>query len=343
MMEFLNTLFDYNYFGPVLFAIIAVLIILFFIVLFFGKKEEQERKLEETRKLEELANVNAFKDESEPVDVEVEKEILPVIESQIVDVETTELDTVFSEIDEPIDKDFSSVDEIMQSVEANNEVGPVSDEPVLTPVSELPLITDARPVLSFNEVEVVDVEKEELPLRIEPSIPTNIPRYDFEELANSISKELEEIEKLNNKNMEIDLEKKVDTVNLESSLVEVTPIKEIQNKGSVPIFSSVFVPTPKDEKIEVNNNKIEPAYEESDGGVKNISVPIFDEEPKDNELAPEKIDFSKLRADKPNVATKPVIVLPKHVEMPKKNVEIKNDETNIPDFSEIEGETYNLK
>ena len=93
MMEFLDTLFNYEYFGPILFAVIAILIVLFFIILFFGKKEEKERILEETRRLE-LASLNAFKEEQvNSIELEVKNEELKenkILDDNIEPVQITE-------------------------------------------------------------------------------------------------------------------------------------------------------------------------------------------------------------------------------------------------------------
>ena len=46
-MEFLSKLYESNFFGIGLFAVISVLVVTFLIVLFFGKKDEKKRKMEE--------------------------------------------------------------------------------------------------------------------------------------------------------------------------------------------------------------------------------------------------------------------------------------------------------
>ena len=50
-MDFLNKLYESNYFGIGLFAVISFLVVTFLVVLFFGKKDEKKRKLEETNSL----------------------------------------------------------------------------------------------------------------------------------------------------------------------------------------------------------------------------------------------------------------------------------------------------
>ena len=77
-MEFLYKLYDKEYFGIVLFGVIAILIFLFLIILFFGKKDEKNRKLEETRRLE-LEAANGFKETTE----NIEELNIPIIEQPI--------------------------------------------------------------------------------------------------------------------------------------------------------------------------------------------------------------------------------------------------------------------
>lgn len=78
-MEFLYKLYDMEYFGIGLFIVIAILIFLFLIILFFGKKDEKNRKLEETKKLE-LEATNGFKEEKE----KQEDLSIPVIEQPVI-------------------------------------------------------------------------------------------------------------------------------------------------------------------------------------------------------------------------------------------------------------------
>ncbi len=83
-MEFLYKLYDTEYFGIGLFIVIAVLIFLFLLILFFGKKDEKNRKLEETKKLE-LMKENDTKE----VNDDLTSEEIPVIEQPTLDIEKT--------------------------------------------------------------------------------------------------------------------------------------------------------------------------------------------------------------------------------------------------------------
>lgn len=329
-MEFLNTLFNYEYFGPILFAIIAVLIVLFFIVLFFGKKDEKERKLEETRRLEELANVNAFKEEIDAEEVKVEFSEEPVFDKLFVN----ENESLANDIFEPEFENVATIEEVEEK----------QTEPVLMPVEEPAIInmTEFEEFMPVSEVEVVEDIKEEPVFKIEPSIPTNIPKYDFEKLANSIAKELEELERYNN-SLTLEKEEPVlikPELELENSNVKITEIKDLQKKSnSVPIFSSVFVNKNEElnnpvEKNEESNNELAMEIKETIKEVEVVEDPV-------KSVEETKIDFSKLRSETVSVS-KPSVDLPKHIELPKKAVEKTTTESIVPDLSAIEGETYDI-
>ncbi len=82
MEEFLNKLYNYEYFGTYLMISIAVLVLLFIIILIFGKKDQKNREIEATKKLQQLnpetgnqvsnenSELNAFKETSTPLSVE---------------------------------------------------------------------------------------------------------------------------------------------------------------------------------------------------------------------------------------------------------------------------------
>lgn len=73
-MEFLNKLYESNYFGIGLFAVISFLVVTFLVVLFFGKKDEQKRKLDNTYNNTDALNnndINGFKEINNSVPLEV--------------------------------------------------------------------------------------------------------------------------------------------------------------------------------------------------------------------------------------------------------------------------------
>ncbi len=326
MMDFLENLFNYEYFGPILFAVIAILIVLFFIILFFGKKDEKERILEETRKLE-LANLNAFKEqEEEPTKIEIPKEELKSFD------EINENEKQFEEVQSPIEIEEKKLEETVEL-----------DTPVLTPTTEIPL------VINSDEKTKEDNMINDIPsvpeFKIEPSIPTDIPKYDFEELAKSISKELDEIERINILNKEeIKEEAKEDDIlpeiKIQESQVEVTPIKEIKKFKPSPVFSSVFV-NQKENIVGEDMPKSQAVEEEKKEELQQIETPASQEISKDFENNEKGIDFSVLKSNLNQNIVKPKIDLPKTIELPKKANENKI-ETNVPNFDDIQGESYNL-
>lgn len=281
-MDFLNKLYESNYFGIGLFAVIAFLVVTFLIVLFFGKKDEKKRKLEATQK---LAADNTFKETTESTPVEIPANPEPV---EPINLEANSIvEPVVMTPNEPLVKPVEPVTPIMPTPPINQEpinpikeednfvdnlsieepVRPVIDtpkvEPIITPVA--PIIKD-EPVVEppIKVVEPIKIEipketitpvepiiKEEEPkleINEEPVINTyykpvekskeveevKVPNIDFDSLAKSISKELDELENNSRKYEEI----------------KVTPMSEV-TKTTAPrqpeTFSSVYVGTPAKE------------------------------------------------------------------------------------------------
>lgn len=358
MMDFLDTLFRYEYFGPILFGIIAVLIIIFFIILFFGKKDEKERKLEETRRLE-LANANAFKEE----DTEVALEVTPSEPMVVEPVVTPGLEEAVNEVPyedseiNPFDSLSAFVETQEPVTEIAEEVSNVVEEPVLEPIETEPLssfnpFNEVKSVNSYDDETVAPITVEEVMPTVEESMDkTPELKYNFTELASSLAQEIEDLEKLSiNKN-----ENKTAELKLKEASVEITPMKEIQKSAPRPVFSSVFVEPVKpvieepikEEPVVINNEPVqndEPVIKVEEKETINVSAPIIEEEVKVEETPA--FDFSKLKAvdNKPNF-TKPNIELPKHIEMPVKKVTPTETDKSVitPDFTSIEGESYTLK
>lgn len=279
-MEFLDKIFSYPNFGTILFAVIAVLTVLFFIILFFGKKDEKERKLEETRRLE-LANVNAFKEE------EKEGEKLEVTEPSTTEIKeipqsnkedmTSENNSEIKENNEKIKLDDNAYSEPVlnnkeenKEIDIDNEIVKGSDEEAYVPLSIDELIAkinDNAKMAAKSEVnniekgndetfEPVLKKEEEKPLVIEPN--DEMP-HTFSEFASEIDRELAELK--NEKQVDNSYEKivsektsnvKAEVNRLMNANVSVTPINEIQKYNNQPVFSSVFAPKkeePKEDKV----------------------------------------------------------------------------------------------
>ena len=281
-MDFLNKLYESNYFGIGLFAVIAFLVVTFLIVLFFGKKDEKKRKLEATQK---LAADNTFKETTESTPIEIPANPEPV---EPINLEANSIvEPVVMTPNEPLVKPVEPVTPIMPTPPINQEpinpikeednfvdnlsieepVRPVIDtpkvEPIITPVA--PIIKDepvVEPPIKVVEPTKIEIPKEtitpvepiikeeepKLEINEEPVINTyykpvekskeveevKVPNIDFDSLAKSISKELDELENNSRKYEEI----------------KVTPMSEV-TKATSPrqpeTFSSVYVGTPAKE------------------------------------------------------------------------------------------------
>lgn len=292
-MEFLNKLYESNYFGIVLFAVIAFLVVTFLIVLFFGKKDEKKRKLEETNNIENVGNVeDTFKEVEtptteleikatpivepvnvEPINIVEETNDVPVIEEQPVEVapviEPITFDNTYVEPVSPISYENNEEKEVKESV-----VDPITIEPIIFEAPVDPIVMDpvkfepeapvvpvieeapASPVIEESVTPIImDTEKfephyEEItPIIEETTIgetyynpvenveekEVEVPNFDFDAIARSISKELDALEENGRVNEN----------------VEVTPINEVTSPET---FSSVYV---NKEVSRPHNNDIE--------------------------------------------------------------------------------------
>ena len=281
-MDFLNKLYESNYFGIGLFAVIAFLVVTFLIVLFFGKKDEKKRKLEATQK---LAADNTFKETTESTPVEIPANPEPV---EPINLEANSIvEPVVMTPNEPLVKPVEPVTPIMPTPPINQEpinpikeednfvdnlsieepVRPVIDtpkvEPIITPVAPIikdePVVEPPVKVVEPTKIEIpketitpvepiIKEEEPKLEINEEPVINTyykpvekskeveevKVPNIDFDSLAKSISKELDELENNSRKYEEI----------------KVTPMSEV-TKATSPrqpeTFSSVYVGTPAKE------------------------------------------------------------------------------------------------
>ena len=300
-MDFLNKLYESNYFGIGLFAVIAFLVVTFLIVLFFGKKDEKKRKLEATQAVK---TENTFKETSTVSPVEIPANPEPVApinlepenlvnEQTISPIEPIEPQTISTPV-EPVTPvmpvpPINQVDnnEFVNNLNIEEPVRPTlvetpKVEPIVTPVTPIipeqpqepkvlestrieipresvtPIINEPlRPVINEPVASVIEtpkvepvvrpiIEEEEPKLQIndEPVIntyykpvekteaePIKVPNIDFDSLAKSISKELDELENDSKKYDE----------------VKVTPMREVTRPTHVrepETFSSVYVREP---------------------------------------------------------------------------------------------------
>lgn len=144
-MNFLDKLYESNYFGIGLFAVISFLVVTFLIVLFFGKRDEK-RRLESTKELEKNSVDNTFKETT--VSTPVEVPVVPVSEVPIITNETPVIPTPVVETIEPM------INEV--------PVAPINynDEPI-TPIA--PISYDYEPK-QFVEVPTEEVKSIDIPV-----------------------------------------------------------------------------------------------------------------------------------------------------------------------------------
>ncbi|MCM1052621.1 MAG: hypothetical protein NC483_01400 [Ruminococcus sp.] len=235
-MDFLNKLYDSNYFGIGLFAVISFLVVTFLVVLFFGKKDEQKRKLQE-RKMNVHKIQNTFNETSkeQPVEVSAPKIDIPInpmpdvspvapinfdvpIEPKPINYDSPIMPNIPQETYvEPVVTPIESVKPVVNNVTpAVPKVEPIRVEPtkieipneVATPVVEPVKISIPEPEVApvvkpvINETVKPVIEEPEVTgtyyKPVERDVPeeVKVPNIDFDAIAKSISEELEELEKL---------------------------------------------------------------------------------------------------------------------------------------------------
>ena len=203
MEEFLNKLYSYEYFGTYLMIAIAVLVLLFIIVLFFGKKDQKKREIEETKKLQQINNTDAFKVESNVESVEVPKE--EVTQEPVVTQEQLENDTiVVPNINDLAANDnnvtnteeipvlpqeetntYEQVNDNKNNNDPNTETKEVASEPILDKVEEKPLV--------FNDIPNEEPTFDMTDVNIEPTTPlVDVPDFNFDEIASGVEEIKEE-------------------------------------------------------------------------------------------------------------------------------------------------------
>lgn len=283
-MEFLNKLYESDYFGIGLFIVIAFLVISFLIVLFFGKRDEKKRN-----NAKELDNsINAFKDTTmaKPVEVsdvgssiildnsieplqsaspvinDTSMETVKVIEPVVMPEAPKIVEPIIPEVSETVTPIIPDVAEPIKIVE------PKVLEPVRYEIPENPQVVEPIKInIPEEQIKVTPIEEvkpivnEVRPVIVEPPVTDSfyrpiekvdkpeitVPNVDFDALAKSISDELDELEEKSN---EIKIENKVQTPTQFSSVYVNEPV--IKDNGS----SGMDLPTMKKEEIKPESYKI---------------------------------------------------------------------------------------
>lgn len=208
---------------------------------------------------------------------------------------------------------------------------------------EIPLSLDELHQKSENVIDE-KIKTEELPIENKFENTAVLPEFNFDELASSISKELDEINKLQEQASKSADEK-------ESAIpdkIDVTPIKEVTKFTPSSVFSSVYVN---------KEREISPVISEGTKDKKEEVKPVLEEK------TVEEIPMIRNIADEPQKEikedeeiqsmspVKPVVTNPFIFDMPAKKEEKddkpKDEENNatinIPDFSSFQNETYEIK
>lgn len=235
-MEFLNKLYESDYFGIGLFVVISFLVISFLIVLFFGKRDEKKRNAN----LEDDNSINTFKETTsvKPVEVsdvgssvildnaakEIEQPVSPIINNMNVEPVKVVEPVVMTEDIKTVEPIIPKVKEtitpiINETSEVVKPVDPIRLEPVKYEIpNNSQIVEPIRVNIPDEPVKITPIEEikpiiqEEKPVIIEPTVtesfykpiePINkpevaVPNVDFDALAKSISDELDELEEKSN-------------------------------------------------------------------------------------------------------------------------------------------------
>lgn len=255
-MDFLNKLYESNYFGIGLFAVISFLVVAFLIVLFFGKKDEKKRKME---------NLNISTPESNSDDTFKETTPLTPIE---VPTSTTDFVAPVA----PINYDTPS--EPTTTISANNieqpqniDLAPTLDTPV-APVNPLPSVNPVvEPIKPIIEEPVVPIISEPV---IKPVTPT-ISEPTFNNAAPTINPVTVEPTRYSIPNEPKVMEPIKITIPEEPS--RVSPIIEpviSETSNSIPNYEE---PTPIIEEPVINETYYKPVEKVE---LSNINVPNID-------------------------------------------------------------------
>lgn len=293
-MDFLSKLYSNENFGIILFAVISILVLVFLIVLFFGKKDQKDRKLAETNK----------------IDLEKQEKENNVVE------EAANNQNVISEVAFKEEQPMT-----------NLEISPAAQ------MEEQSKNTINTPNLVLNE-DLTNPEVPTVPEKIEPvepilpngeeSVPTPpIPDFDFDALASSISKELESI---GVPTSEIEESRPVIEPNIAESalnkLVEETTKKEFKEepvKQNPIVFDTPKQPEPMVE-MTIDKEKVKPISEEKPKmpSPTQFSSVFVNKKKEDPEIREEVVASTSKSVVAPEpVPVKPSFELPKTIDLPK--------------------------
>ncbi len=272
MKEFLDKLYSYENFGLWLMISIIILVLLFIVILFLGKKDKKNREIEATRKLQQLNDENAFKEESKVDTVETKevKQEEPVVNLNDKPLEAplinnVEVNNVEVKPEVPVQEEapiisLNELDKKNEELNQNNEITKEFTAPILDAIQEeikLPDIeisnanevnnnNDNIEMPKINETNNINVEmpKEEIDKTLEMPLLFNEEAELNVGMQDNNNKEV-----VNDTKEEILPEIKVPEFDLDSVINEITQEIKIP-QGNREVFSSVYTK-------EENNNKEE--------------------------------------------------------------------------------------
>jgi hypothetical protein len=198
MEEFLNKLYSINNFSLYLTIAIVVLVILFIIVLFFGKKDQKERELEATKKLQQLENTNTFKQENNEFKVEVNPPTN--IENDTIMVPRVD-DTTINNMAAP-EVNVSTPEPVSMPVMDTTEFeAPVNNFNVPeVPVVEVPDFSFEQPTINNEELpqeeeKPVFEREEETPFAFsDEANNVEVPDFNLDDILNTAEEVKEEVD-----------------------------------------------------------------------------------------------------------------------------------------------------
>lgn len=185
-MKFLNKLYESNYFGIGLFAVISFLVVAFLIVLFFGKKDEKKRKIDSLNVKLEPSNDNTFKETTPvtplemPVAENIPEPITPIApvapvnyDIPVAPVPTPSVEPTPISVEQPV-----NLGVVSPVVEPQVTVAPVTPMPSIKPINiasttpVTPAINEPTPIINNQTVETVRpiIEETVAPIINEPVI-----------------------------------------------------------------------------------------------------------------------------------------------------------------------------
>ena len=314
MNDFLEKLYSNENFGVYLVIVIAILVVLFFVVLFFGKKDEAKSKksLEEANELPPSDDVTPINNVSNNIETPISLEASMVANEPTNDLQNSMLnEPVTINPETPIESSTPINDVPVSNIETTPVVPPVNPAPTIN-VSE-PINVSPAPVIPEVDQPLFKEVSNDIPLEVpvvEESNNVDLKKeFDFDALADAISKELES---MNDKS-----KPEVSNVDVTKPVIEEKPF-------AFPDFEPVEPDVlPKEVITEVPSSEIvkpKPAMPTVFS-----SVYVNRNEPKSEPV-------------------KPAFELPKMADLPKKSENVSEDTLKIPSLlDQLKEESYQIK